>query len=58
MQIIYIVDPVLKEAAANAAGPNATLANLPPGAQIGVAAAEGEQDMKDNNETVQNNGSQ
>ena len=50
----HCADPVLKEAAANAAGPNATLANLPP---VGVPAPaeELEQEMKDNNE---NTGSQ
>lgn len=47
------VDPVLKEAATNAAMSNAagTNATLPSG-------AEGEQEMKDNGELVQNAGSQ
>lgn len=43
-------DPVLKEAAANAAGSSATVPSSAP--------AEGEQEMKDNGELLQNTGSQ
>lgn len=53
------VDPVLKEAAANAAGANATMPSLPSsGGATPMGAGDGEQEMKENSEPVQNPGSQ
>ena len=51
---------MLKEAAANAAGTNVSLPSSGGATPIGGASvlAEGEQEMKDNSETVQNPGSQ
>lgn len=49
---------MLKEAAANAAGPNASLGTLPPSGSGAQIATPEEQDMKDNGEIVQHIGSQ
>ena len=51
---------MLKEAAANAAGPNATLSGTlqPTGAAAPVGSVEAEQELKENSEVVQNTGSQ
>lgn len=49
---------MLKEAAANAAGANATMPSLPSGGTTPMGVADGEQEMKENSEPVQNAGSQ
>lgn len=64
IEAYFYLDPVLKEAAANAAGTNASLPSsssggaTPIGGAPVLAEGDREQEMKDNSETVQNPGSQ